>query len=132
MASVRRSQHTYARKPNLADVKAAGHDMLRLVNRRILLSILSDRQPVSRADIAKISGLNKATVSTITGDLLREKFVVEDGLGRTTPSGGKPPVRLRINEKRFGLFGLDIRADETILALSDFRSRLVARHSFVT
>jgi chromosome segregation and condensation protein ScpB len=36
--------------------------MLRLVNRRILLSILSDRQPISRAEIAKISGLNKATI----------------------------------------------------------------------
>ncbi|MBA3438477.1 MAG: ROK family protein [Pyrinomonadaceae bacterium] len=132
MTSLRRERQNYVRKPNLAHVKAAGHDMLRLVNRRILLSILSDRQPISRADIAKISGLNKATVSTITSDLLKEGFVVEDGLGRTTPSGGKPPTPLRINELRYGLFGLDIRADETILALSDFRGRIVARRSFET
>src|ERR671917_1313623 len=90
------------------------------------------RQPISRADIAKISGLNKATVSTITGELLREKFVVEEGLGRTTPIGGKPPTPLRLNELRYGLFGLDIRADETILALSDFQNRLVARKSYET
>ena len=64
--------HTFTRKPNLADVKAAGHDMLRLVNRRILLSIISDRQPISRADIAKITGLNKATISTITNELLKD------------------------------------------------------------
>ena len=49
-------RHSFTRKPNLADLKAAGHDMLRLVNRRILLSILSDRQPISRAEIAKLSG----------------------------------------------------------------------------
>jgi predicted NBD/HSP70 family sugar kinase len=125
-------QPGYTRKPNLAAVRAAGHDMLRLVNQRILLSIIADRQPVSRADIAKISGLNKATVSTITAEMLKDRSVVEDGLGRTTPIGGKPPTPLRLNEWRYGIFALDVRADETILALSDFNSRLVARASFAT
>ena len=125
-------RHSFTRKPNLADVKAAGHDMLRLVNRRILLSILSDRQPISRAEIAKISGLNKATISTITGELLKDSCIIEEGSGRTTPIGGKPPTPLRLNSKRFGLFGVDIRADETILALSDFNNRIVSRVSFET
>jgi predicted NBD/HSP70 family sugar kinase len=126
------SRHSFTRKPNLADVKAAGHDMLRLVNRRILLNILSDRQPISRADIAKISGLNKATISTITSELLNDSCIIEEGFGKTTPIGGKPPTPLRLNALRFGLFGVDIRADETILALSDFNNRLVARLSFET
>ena len=129
---VSRPRHHFSRKPNLADVTAAGHDMLRLVNRRILLSILSDRQPISRAEIAKISGLNKATISTITGELLKDSCIIEEGSGRTTPIGGKPPTPLRLNAKRFGLFGVDIRADETILALSDFNNRIVARISFET
>ena len=126
------SRHNFTRKPNLANVKAAGHDMLRLVNRRILLSILSDRQPISRAEIAKISGLNKGTISTITSELLKDRCIIELGSGRTTPIGGKPPTPLRLNGLRFGLFGLDVRADETILALSDFNNRLVARLSFET
>jgi predicted NBD/HSP70 family sugar kinase len=123
---------TFTRKPNLANVKAAGHDMLRLVNRRILLSILSDRQPISRAEIAKISGLNKATISTITSELLKDRCIIEEGSGRTTPIGGKPPTPLRLNALRFGLFGVDIRAEETILALSDFNNSLIARVSFET
>lgn len=126
------SRHTFTRKPNLANVKTAGHDMLRLVNRRILLNILSDRQPISRAEIAKISGLNKATISTITGELLKDSCIIEEGSGRTTPIGGKPPTPLRLNGKRFGLFGVDIRSDETILALSDFNNRIIARVSFET
>src|SRR2546426_4580160 len=126
------SLHSFTRKPNLANVKAAGHDMLRLVNRRILLSILSDRQPISRAEIAKISGLNKATISTITSELLKDRCIIEEGSGRTTPIGGKPPTPLRLNALRFGLFGVDIRADETILALSDFNNCLVGRLSFET
>lgn len=125
-------RHHYSRKPNLADLKTAGPDTLRLVNRRILLSLISDRQPISRAEIARISGLNKATVTTIMSELLRDRAVVEDGTGQTTPSGGKPPTPMRINEQRYGIFGLDIRADETILALSDFNSRIIARQSFKT
>jgi predicted NBD/HSP70 family sugar kinase len=122
-----------SRKPNLDSVRAAGHDTLRLVNSRILLNILSDRQPISRAELAKVSGLNKATVSMITGELLRDRYIVEeDGTGRTTPIGGKPPTPLRLNPLRHGLFGLDVRADETILALADFNSRIVARRSFET
>jgi predicted NBD/HSP70 family sugar kinase len=127
-----RPRPAFTRKPNLADVKAAGHDMLRLVNRRILLSILSDRQPISRAEIAKISGLNKATISTITCELLKDSCIIEEGSGRTTPIGGKPPTPLRLNSHRFGLFGVDTRADETILALSDFNNRIVARVSYET
>src|SRR5256885_655054 len=99
-------RQSYSRKPNLTAVRAAGHDMLRLVNRRILLSIISDRQPISRADIAKISGLNKATVSTITSEMLKDRCIVEDGLGQTTPIGGKPPTPLRLNDFRYGIFGL--------------------------
>lgn len=121
-----------ARKPNLANIKTAGPDLLRLVNQRVLLNIVSDRQPISRADIAKLSGLNKATVSSITNALLKDKFVIEEGAGKTTPIGGKPPTPLRLNEMRFGLFGLDIRGDETILALSDFQGRVMARKSYDT
>src|SRR3954451_17888310 len=126
------ARHSFTRKPNLADVKAAGHDMLRLVNRRILLSILSDRQPISRAEIPKIRGLNKANISTITGELLKDSCIIEEGSGRTTPIGGKPPTSVWLNAKRFGIVAVDIASDETILALSDFNNRIVARVSFET
>ncbi|MFN7949791.1 MAG: ROK family protein [Blastocatellia bacterium] len=126
------TRHSYTRKPNLDDVRAAGHDTLRFVNRRILLSLIAERQPVSRIELARISGLNKATISTIMAELLRDRAVIEDGTGRTTPAGGKPPTHLRLNEQRYGIFGLDIRADETILALSNFESRIIARRSFKT
>src|SRR2546430_4135495 len=132
MTIAARSLNIFTRNPNLANVKAAGHDMVRLVNRRTLLSILSDRQPISRAEIAKISGLNKATISTISSELLKDRCIIEEGSGRTTPIGGKPPTPLRLNALRFGLFGVDIRAEETIVALSDFNNRLVARLSFET
>ncbi|HAF13656.1 MAG TPA: hypothetical protein DCK99_08140, partial [Blastocatellia bacterium] len=71
-------------------------------------------------------------MSTITSELLKDRCIIEEGSGRTTPIGGKPPTPLRLNALRFGLFGVDIRAEETILALSDFNNRLIARLSFET
>src|SRR5262245_16675484 len=132
MTTLQRPRNHYTRKPNLADVRRAKHDTLRLVNRRILLSLIADRQPISRADLARLSGMNKATVSTIMSDLLSDAQIIEDGTGATTPSGGKPPTHLRLNEKRYGIFGLDIRPEETILALSDFNGQIVARRSYAT
>jgi hypothetical protein len=73
MSTLRPSRHHYSRKPNLVEIKTAGHETLRLVNRRILLSLISYQQPVSRAELAKASGLNKGTVSTITSELLKER-----------------------------------------------------------
>jgi predicted NBD/HSP70 family sugar kinase len=132
MTSTLRLRHAYTRKPNLSEVRRAKHDTLRLVNRRILLSLVADRQPISRADLARLSGMNKATVSTIMSDLLSDAQIIEDGTGTTTPSGGKPPTHLRLNEKRYGVFGLDVRPEETVLALSDFNGHIVARRSYPT
>jgi predicted NBD/HSP70 family sugar kinase len=128
-----RQSQALQRRPNLAGVKTAGHDVLRQVNRSIVLNILSEHQPISRAELAKLSGLHKATISTITGELIKDLCIIEEGgAGKTTASGGKPPTPLRINALRYGLFGVEIRPEETVLALSDFNNRLVTRVSLET
>lgn len=121
-----------SRKPDLTQLQAAGHGTLRLVNRRILLSIVAGKQPVSRAEIAKISGLNKATISTIVGGLVRQGYLLEQAAGKTTPLGGKPPIPLRLNPLRFGVFAVDIGAEETIVALGDFNGQVAAQRTLST
>jgi DNA-binding MarR family transcriptional regulator len=46
---------------------------LRQMNATLVLNIIREQGPLSRAQIAKISGLTKATVSEIINDLLRRK-----------------------------------------------------------
>lgn len=93
---------------------------LRQMNATLVLNIIREQGPLSRAQIAKISGLTKATVSEIINDLLREKIIFEGGVSEQTGQGRKgilinfdPHARLGIGidlggtKITFSLFNLD-------------------------
>jgi N-acetylglucosamine repressor len=64
------------------------------MNRSHILNIIWDQQPISRARIADITKLNKSTVSSIVGDLLREDLIGEEvGWSRSV---GRTPINLRL------------------------------------
>jgi predicted NBD/HSP70 family sugar kinase len=63
-------------------------------NRRVVLQQLVTAGRASRADLARLTGLSKATVSEITAVLLDEGLVIEDGV--VGSSGGKPPTMLKV------------------------------------
>ncbi len=64
-------------------------------NRRVLLQQLFSVGRASRADLARLTGLSKATVSEISAVLVNEGLISEDGTGTST--GGKPPVMLKVD-----------------------------------
>jgi predicted NBD/HSP70 family sugar kinase len=88
----------------------------RQTNSQLLLRLIYDRGPVSRADLARASGLTAPTVSEIAAGLLLEGLVEEVGLGPST--GGKRPTLLRVVDDSRQLIGLD-------LARGDFRGALM-------
>jgi DNA-binding MarR family transcriptional regulator len=61
------------RRIDLAYVKLASSESARDINRDIVLEIIRSQQPVSRADLARSSGLQPSTVSAIVEQLLEEK-----------------------------------------------------------
>src|SRR5690349_4606103 len=70
------------------------HDV-RDINQTIFLHLIRERQPISRADIAKYTGLRAGTVSAIVNRLIKNNFVYEGTEGPS--SGGRPPKHLFIN-----------------------------------
>jgi predicted NBD/HSP70 family sugar kinase len=62
--------------------------------------------PTSRADIARATGLTRATVSELVSHLVNEGLVTEVGPG--TSSGGKPPTLIRLNARGRDLVALDL------------------------
>ena len=56
--------------------QSASNKTPRQINRNLVFNLIRMRQPVSRADIARISGLQRSTVSLIVEDLLRDKWIV--------------------------------------------------------
>ncbi len=93
----------------------ATSETARVINRRVLLNLIRKHQPVSRADLARHSGLQRSTVSAITQDLIADSWVKE-GEVHNLPRGRKPTV-LHLNSARSGVFAINLRPYSINLAL---------------
>jgi predicted NBD/HSP70 family sugar kinase len=118
------------RKINLSNFQVATSETARDINRRILLNLVRTRQPISRADLARYSGLQRSTVSSITEQLISEQWITEGALGHA-PRGRKPRF-LHLNNERAGIIGVDIRPRLTTLALTDLNARILTQDSLPT
>ncbi|MFD0581721.1 MarR family transcriptional regulator [Dactylosporangium darangshiense] len=70
--------------------RGADHNVMREVNRSLVLALVKEGGPVSRASIARSTTLAKPTVSAIVDELIADGLVREIGPGSTAVSGGRP------------------------------------------
>ena len=101
---------------DLGDLPVASSETARHINRRIVLNLIRDKQPISRADLARFSGLQRSTVSLITEELIHDRWVVEGTTGRL-PRGRRPTLLL-LNQRR-RIICIDIRPLRTAIGISD-------------
>lgn len=80
-------------------------------NSHRVLSEIMNQPEISRAEISRLTGLNKATVSEIVRNLIRENYVIETKRGESTSTGGRRPILLTVNKKAGVSFSFDIRHD---------------------
>lgn len=118
------------RKINLSNFQIATSEIARDINRRIILNMIRTRQPISRAELARHTGLQRSTVSLITEQLIEEQWITEGGLGHL-PRGRKPRF-LHLNNERAGIIGINVRPKLTSLALTDLNARFVTQDSLPT
>lgn len=118
------------RKIDLNNFHVATSETARDINRRIVLNLIRSHQPISRADLARHSGLQRSTVSIITEQLIEEKWVTEGAISQL-PRGRKPRF-LHLNKGRVGIIGIDIRPAVTTIALADLDANFVALESLPT
>lgn len=88
---------------------------VRGANSAVVLKLLRQRQQLSRAEIARSTGLSEGTISRITAHLLERGLVVEEGAENST--GGRPAIRLRLDDQRQLSIGVDILSWETRIAV---------------
>ena len=89
----------------------------REINRRIVLNLVRAHQPISRADLARVMGVRRGTVSIIVNELLEQKLVFEGATGETVR--GRKPTFLYVESRRRAVVAVDIRASRTYLMLAD-------------
>ncbi|MDE1175058.1 MAG: ROK family transcriptional regulator [Edaphobacter sp.] len=104
---------------------SASNKTPRQINRNLVFNLIRTRQPVSRADLARISGLQRSTISLIVEDLIKERWVLDGATGKLPR--GRHPTFLELNHQR-AVIALDIHPAQTTIAVTDLGGRIVAQN----
>ncbi len=89
-----------------------------------MLELIRTRQPISRAELARQSGLQRSTVSQIIEPLLAEKWLCE---GHTAVSQrGRRPTLIGLNE-RLVARAVDVHPRLATIATVDLNGKLLSR-----
>ena len=118
------------RRINLRKAQAARLNTIRDINRQIVLNYVREREPISRAEIARETKLQRSTISAIVESLKLEGLVEEIGEGEST--GGRRPTLLRLRSKEALAIGVAITPTLTTIATSDLAGRIIAQVQFLT
>ena len=118
------------RRLDLKKAQAARPNTIRDINRQIVLNYVREREPISRAEIARETNLQKSTISTIVDELEMDGLIEEFGEGEST--GGRRPALLRL--RTAGAIGIGVAITPTIttIATSDLAGRILSQENFVT
>lgn len=111
-------------KSNRPRRAVASSETAREINRDILLHAIHLHQPVSRADLARLTGLQPSTVSVIIGQLIDEGWVLPGELGRLPR--GRRPTFVTLNDQHATL-AIDLRPGKANLAIVDINGKILAR-----
>lgn len=84
---------------------------IREQNESLILKGIIDHKNISRAELAVMTGLNKASVSSITKTLLDDGLIFETGIGNASTLGGRKPILLQFNPKSALILSFDIGVD---------------------
>lgn len=105
----------------------ADHYVMRELNRSLVLDVVKQRSPISRAAIAKVTDLAKPTVSAIVDDLIAASLVTEVGYGVTPSGGGRPPMLLEFNARSQYVAAVHIGVHTTTTIVADARGLELGR-----
>jgi N-acetylglucosamine repressor len=100
------------------------------INRQIVLNLVHEHQPISRADLARGMGMSRGRITSLVADLLQEGVIVE-GATVDVPRGRRPKM-LRIRTEDRLVMAIDVRFSRTYMMLSDFAGTPIAMESFRT
>jgi predicted NBD/HSP70 family sugar kinase len=110
----------------LAYVEVASNELTRDINRDLILEHVRISQPVSRMELARVSGLQPSTVSSIVEQLKQERWIKEGPTVKT--ARGRRPTMLSLNDDLLILVG-DVRPTHAVLAVVDLNGHFLSRRT---
>lgn len=103
--------------------RRANRDLIKAMNRNLILHIVRGQGPLSRTQIVQISGLSLGAVSQITNDLLSQNWICE--VGESDYTGGRRQILLRLNPHAGYVLGLKLMEERVVCALTDLETTVI-------
>ncbi|MBV8399696.1 MAG: ROK family transcriptional regulator [Acetobacteraceae bacterium] len=94
-------------------------------NQRVTLHAIRVNGPITRTDLADITGLTPPAIANITKRLMQDNLIKE--AGRVRGARGQPPIKLVINPDSWFSVGVNVDRDHITLVVLDFQGVVRAR-----
>ena len=118
------------RKINTRRFRLATRTTAHDINRQIVLNLVREHQPISRAELARRMGVHRSALTNMVRELVSTGVVYE--LGTAPTARGRRPTLLHLRTSGRLAVAVDVRPGRTTVALSDFSGRVLSRDVFET
>ncbi len=105
------------RRIHPTEFRIARRGTSREINRQIALNLVRSKQPISRADLARLMGVRRGAVSRLIDELLEARLVFEGAKGESRR--GRKPTHLHIETRRRCVAAVDVSASQTAVVVTD-------------
>jgi glucokinase-like ROK family protein len=105
-------------------LKTGSFEGMRSLNQSSVLNLIRLREPISRAEIAKITKLTRPTVGDIVSNLVEQNLVIEKE-SNSSKQGGRKPIMLSINYKARYIIGVYAAAEIIRVSLTTMDGHIV-------
>jgi N-acetylglucosamine repressor len=123
-------ERLYMRKIDTRNFHLATRSTPREVNRQIVLNLIREHQPISRAELARRMEVRRSLLTTLVGELVASGAVYEKGTAAVVR--GRRPKLLYVRTSGHLAVAVDVRPGRTSVAVADFAGQVLAKEVFVT
>src|SRR5882672_7576960 len=104
--------------------------LLRAINDKAALAVLLERGPLTRSQLASITGISKPTASQLLSRLQDSGLVVRDGIREGLP--GRTAELYRVNPKATHVAGIDVTPGRLAVRIAEITGRMIGEHRMTT
>jgi len=108
------------------NIRRGNKQLIKELNRAIVINTILNYGPVSRTRISEITDLGLSTVSNIVADLIKRELIYETG--EEESSGGRRAILLEFNCNDRFVLGIKIGLDGILIGLVNMKSKILDQH----
>ena len=111
----------------MSKILRGSFELMKQLNVSAVPKIIKDNGSLSRAEIAKLTGLTPASVTNITKFLIEDNFLIESKIGES--SGGRPPIILEFNPDARYVVGVGIGVGVIDVVITNLSASIIIKRS---